>query len=235
MFRALLSLVGLSRKGSDPATGEAVPRRGIGVRYLRLGALLLVVLVLVGIFLLRDRIAWLSLITSLDPQRVREGVDLLQATLGQAAVYVYLGTFLISLMSSATLFFPLPSAVTFFVLGGLLNPVLVGLAAGVGGGLGELTGYLAGYSGQTLLERSKWYGRMKRWMMRWGALFLFIISTVPNPFLDLAGVAAGALRYPVWRFILFCSAGKIVRNVGVALLGYLGLDWGLRLLERVFS
>jgi membrane protein YqaA with SNARE-associated domain len=66
--------------------------------------------------------------------------------LGRFVAYGYPGIFLISLAASATLIFPVPSLALVFALGGVLNPVLVGLAAGLGETPGELTGYLAGYS-----------------------------------------------------------------------------------------
>jgi membrane protein DedA with SNARE-associated domain len=42
---------------------------------------------------------------------------------------------------------------------------------------------------------------------------------VPNPFFDLAGIAAGSLRYPVWRFLLFCWLGKTIKTTLVAFAG----------------
>jgi len=36
---------------------------------------------------------------------------------------------------------------------------------------------------------------------------------------DLAGIAAGALRMPVWRFLVWCWLGKVLRMMGIALAG----------------
>jgi uncharacterized membrane protein YdjX (TVP38/TMEM64 family) len=35
----------------------------------------------------------------------------------------------------------------------------------------------------------------------------------------LAGLAAGALRFPVWQFLLACWPGKTIKTVAVAYLG----------------
>ena len=67
--------------------------------------------------------------------------------------YGYLGVFLISLLGNATVILPVPSLAVVFAGGGVLNPLLVGLVAGVGEPLGELTGYLAGYGGSAVIDR----------------------------------------------------------------------------------
>ncbi len=36
---------------------------------------------------------------------------------------------------------------------------------------------------------------------------------------SVAGIAAGTLRYPVWRFLLFCWLGKTIKTTVVAWAG----------------
>ena len=36
---------------------------------------------------------------------------------------------------------------------------------------------------------------------------------------DLAGIAAGSLRYPLWRFLLFCWMGKTIKSILIAWAG----------------
>ena len=96
----------------------------------------------------------------------------------------------------------------------LLNPVIVGIVAGIGQTLGEMTGYMAGYSGQGLVNRSKTYDRVEGWMKRnefMGELVVFVLALIPNPFFDAAGMAAGALRFPVWKYLLAAGAGKVIK------------------------
>jgi len=139
--------------------------------------------------------------------------------LQQFAAYGYPGVFVVSLLGNATVILPAPSLAMVFAMGAVLKPVLVGLVAGVGEALGELTGYMAGFSGRALIENRARYEQINRWMARNGDLTVFLLSLIPNPFFDLAGMAAGVLRYPVWRFLIFCWMGKTVKTTLVALAG----------------
>jgi uncharacterized membrane protein YdjX (TVP38/TMEM64 family) len=144
--------------------------------------------------------------------------------------YGYLGVFLISLMGNATVVLPAPSLAAVFAIGSVLNPVLVGLAAGVGEALGELTGFLAGYGGRAVVEDRAAFQRLERWVGRYGLIVIFVLSVIPNPLFDLAGIAAGMLRFPLWQFLLSCWAGKTLKTMAFALAGAQSADLLLRLL-----
>ncbi|MFC1993810.1 YqaA family protein [Chloroflexota bacterium] len=148
--------------------------------------------------------------------------------------YGYLGAFLISLVSSATIILPVPGMILIFAMGAMFNPLLIGLAAGAGSALGEMTGYILGYSGQTVFKDSKTYLRMERWMRQRGTIVIFVLSFVPNTVFDLAGAAAGVLRFPLWKFLLVCFTGKTLRNILVALAGSGGITWLSKFIERFF-
>ena len=135
--------------------------------------------------------------------------------------YGYLGIFLISALGNATVILPVPSLAVVFAGGGVFNPLLVGLFAGLGEPLGELTGYLAGYGGGAVIPEGPRFERIKGFMQRRGFLTLFILSAIPNPVFDLAGLAAGILRYPVSKFLFACWLGKTVKAVVIACLGSL--------------
>jgi len=139
--------------------------------------------------------------------------------LGRFVAYGYPGIFLISLAANATVIFPAPSLALVFALGGVLDPILVGLTAGLGEALGELTGYLAGYSGRAVIENREIYDRLHGWMRQYGLATIFFLSVFPNPFFDLAGIAAGALRFPVGYFLLSCWLGKTLKTIVFALAG----------------
>ena len=62
-------------------------------------------------------------------------------------------------------------------------------------------------------------------MRKRGAVVIFIASLIPNPFFDVLGVAAGALRYPLRRFLLIAWAGKTIKNVGIAYAGAQSVTW----------
>ncbi len=140
--------------------------------------------------------------------------------------YGYLGAFLIALITGATIILPVPGIALIFALGAVYDPVLIGLAAGAGSAFGEITGYMAGFSGQLVFENSRFYPRLERWMTRRGFIAITILSFVPNPFFDVAGATAGALRFPLWKFLLACFVGKTLRYIPVAWLGwFVGVSW----------
>lgn len=157
----------------------------------------------------------LSVLIILNRQKVTE-----------LAGYGYLGIFLISIISAASIVLPVPSWILVATLGAILNPVLVGIVSGVGGTIGEMTGYLLGYGGRLAIDNVALYNRMVKWMKRWGSVTIFVLALIPNPLFDVAGAAAGLLRFPVWKFILFGAAGRIPKNIFFA---YIGV-WGLHLL-----
>lgn len=144
--------------------------------------------------------------------------------------YGYLGVFLISLTFNATVILPAGSILVVSALGALLPlPIVVGLAGGTGAAIGEITGYLAGYSGRGIAEKSKVYTRVEGWVRRWGAITIFTLSLVPFIF-DLAGIAAGVLRFPLWKFLLACWLGRSLLYIAVALAGAWGWEAVLRYL-----
>jgi uncharacterized membrane protein YdjX (TVP38/TMEM64 family) len=143
--------------------------------------------------------------------------------------YGYAAVFLVGLVSNATLILPVPGLALSSVMGGVFNPWIVGLVGGAGQALGELTGYMAGYSGQTLVDGNLTYDRLTRWMQRYGALTIFVLAVIPNPIFDLGGIAAGTLRFPLWKFLVSCTAGKVVKNIIFALAGYYGIETVFRL------
>ena len=137
----------------------------------------------------------------------------------ELAAVGYPGIFLVSFLGNATIVLPAPSLALVFAMGSAFSPLLVGLFAGAGEALGELTGYALGYGGQAVIEDDAAYGRLVAWMQRRGGITVFVLSVIPNPFFDLAGIAAGSLRYPVWRFLLFCWLGKTIKTTLVAWAG----------------
>ena len=178
-------------------------------QYTRILVIVIVLAVTAGIFVFRDQVSNLQ-------------------------GYGYLGAFLISLVSSATIILPIPGLALIFALGDAYNPFLIGIAAGAGSALGEITGYMAGYSGQIVLKNNKTYLRMEHWMKRRGSIVIFVLAFVPNPIFDLAGAAAGVLRYPLWKFLLVCFLGKTPKSILVALAGAWTLKWVYDFLERYF-
>jgi membrane protein YqaA with SNARE-associated domain len=139
--------------------------------------------------------------------------------------YGYPGIFLISLLSNATLILPVPGVLFTSAMGAVFNPYLVALAAGSGATLGELTGYVAGFSGKAVIENRKWYDKVTVWMRKYGGITILVLAFVPNPVFDIAGMVAGALRMPLWKYLLYSWIGKVAKMLLFALGGAQIFTW----------
>lgn len=180
-------------------------KSGVGVVVLRVLALIAVIAITAYIFSIRDHVE-------------------------EFAAYGYPGIFIIMLMANATVFLPAPGVAVVFAMGNVFNPLLVGLAAGTGGALGELSGYLAGFSGQAVVERTDVYKKINPWVKKYGAWAILVLSAIPNPFFDIAGIAAGMAKMPFWKFLLFCWAGQLIKMTIFAYAGAYSIDWVIKLM-----
>jgi membrane protein YqaA with SNARE-associated domain len=145
--------------------------------------------------------------------------------LQQLYQYGYAGIFLVTMIGNASLVLPAPSFLAALAGGGVFNPLVVGLVAASGGAIGEMTGYLAGASGRGLVGNPLESERIQRLIQRYGLLTIFVLAVLPNPFFDLAGMTAGALRVPVWRFLLVTWSGQTIKFLLIALIGAGAVDF----------
>ena len=130
-----------------------------------------------------------------------------------------------ALVASAGLVIPVPALATACATAIFLDPFWVGIIAGTAESAGELSGYYLGYTGRDVLARNRVYQRLENWMRRRGWLLLFLVSLVPNPIFDVVGIAAGALRYPVWGFLAVVWVGKLLKFLVFAYACQAGTDW----------
>jgi membrane protein YqaA with SNARE-associated domain len=152
----------------------------------------------------------------------------------------YASVFLMNLASTATFYVPVPgltaAAQTLIATEGndARFPWLVGVLGGVGMSLGEITAYYAGLLGAELVRGRDLPGPKRfhatiervtraivRLMNNYGMATLFVLSAVPNPLFEIAGLTAGSVRMQFRRFIVSVTGGKIVRGL---LLAYYGED-----------
>lgn len=152
--------------------------------------------------------------------------DELQALKG----YGFPGIFLFSILANATIFVPVPGVMFTSAMGAVFNPLFVSIAAGAGAALGELSGYLAGFSGQAVVEGSEKYQRVVRWMEKYGDITILALAFIPNPLFDLAGMFAGILKMPIWKFLIYCVIGKILKMMIFAYAG----NWVMMTFELIF-
>lgn len=133
----------------------------------------------------------------------------------------YIGVFLITLISNATIVAPIP----YFGLVAALSPGLsmvgVGIAGALGSVIGESVSFFVGRSGRGVVEQTRFY----RWVQRqlehpWRAfVVLFALSAPPNPAFDVAGLTAGAMGLPYWIFLSAVFLARLVRFGIVAFFG----------------
>ncbi|MEX0800598.1 MAG: VTT domain-containing protein [Dehalococcoidia bacterium] len=155
----------------------------------------------------------------------------------------YPGIFLANFLGTATVFFPVPgltAAGQALIVAGsktLWDPGVV--AAGAAGmTLAESTAYLAGAVGRGVAEQRQQplRGRLGEWMRRaagwvdrlmagYGFLTLLVLSAVPNPLFEFAGITAGAVRMNFWRFLLAVGIGKTTRVIILVIVGQAFLDF----------
>ena len=134
-----------------------------------------------------------------------------------------LGLFFINLLSSASIFFPLPGVATVFLGGALWSPVLVGVVSGLGAALGELSGYFVGFGGRgiigTLDYKKNWVIRIEGFFTQNGFVTTLIVALLPLPFFDFIGILAGTINYPMWKFFLATFLGRSIRDFIIAWTG----------------
>jgi len=149
----------------------------------------------------------------------------IRTRVGEFAAYGYPGIFLIALLANATVLLPAPGVAVIYAMGAIFNPLGVALAAGTGAALGELTGYLAGFSGQAVIDRADIYERIHPWVEKYGGWAILVFSAIPNPFFDIAGIAAGMAKMPLRTFLLFTWIGQIIKMLMFALAGKYSIQW----------
>ena len=138
------------------------------------------------------------------------------------ATTAYLVVFIVTLASNAAVFVPVALHISIILAAAdKWNPAIIALVASVGGTLGEITAYYAGYLGKRVmhLENTPGYSRLASWMTRYGPWGIFFISLQPILPVDIAGLLAGVSKLPLWKFLLPCWPGKIIKYL---LLCYLG-------------
>ncbi|MBE0409402.1 MAG: VTT domain-containing protein [Anaerolineales bacterium] len=136
----------------------------------------------------------------------------------------YPGIFLISLLAYATVFLPAPGVAVVFTMGAIFHPFWVAIVAGAGAALGEFSGYIAGFGSQLVIEKVAIYHRLTGWMQNNGPLTILVLSAIPNPFFDLAGITAGALKMHPMKFLFWVWLGVTVKMLFFSYAGFSLLD-----------
>jgi uncharacterized membrane protein YdjX (TVP38/TMEM64 family) len=189
------------QKSKSSQVGKAAkPANKLATNILRVLAVLAVVGITFYIYSIRDRVE-------------------------EFTAYGYPGIFVIMLLANATVILPAPGVAVVFAMGSVFHPLGVAFAAGAGGAIGELTGYLAGYGGQAVVENTRIYEKISPWINKYGAWVILVLSAVPNPFFDIAGIAAGIAKIPLWQFLIACWVGQTIKMAMFAYAGAYSIEW----------
>lgn len=144
----------------------------------------------------------------------------------------------ISLLRASSVLLPIPGSGLTIAAGGIMDPlwgipvpIAVGVTAGTAESIGEFTGYYAGLNGGKLMEGRPLYRRVREWIQKAPFPTMFLMSFMPSPLFDVAGLAAGAARLPIRIFYPAILLGKVGRGILMAAAGY----WGIGLIEDIFE
>lgn len=159
------------------------------------------------------------------------GMDFL---MGLANTFGYLGVIVIGFLSSFLIFIPSPAWIAVFLLGAVMNPFLLGLAAGFGAAIGEMTGYGIGLGIEKLAEHKK--KNIKKQIMKIKKLFgryhpdliIFIFAAAPILPIDAVGIFCGYIKYDKKRFFILVFIGKFIKYLALAYAGFYGMNWILQ-------
>ena len=133
------------------------------------------------------------------------------------------GIFVVNFVSSATFFVSAPAFLTIISGGNLYSPILVAIIAALGACLGDMLGFAFGHSGRRLtkkkLDQHKTIRFLEKHFHRHGALIIFLLAIIPNPFFDAIGILAGVVNYPPFKFFAIMLVGRFIRYWGLAQFG----------------
>ena len=135
----------------------------------------------------------------------------------------YAAIFLVEAGNSAVILVPTPGPAYTAAMAAVLDPLLIGVVGGLGAAVGEMVGYTLGASGKHALEGGRLYARFKKMAEHRFGFAIFAFAALPLPF-DIAGIWAGAVRYPAWRFFAVVAAGKTIKITLISFAVYYGLN-----------
>ncbi len=162
-------------------------------------------------------------------------ITVVLAVAGPGSLYTFFmslgygGAFISGLIGTSSLMISIsPPQVIVFVLSDPslgLNPLLVGVLAGVGAGIGQYAHYYIGEGGRYAIPE-KYVERIDEWRPRvakYGALLIFLFAATPLTPDDLVWIPLGMMKYPKKKALVASITGKTVMLVAFAYAGYFGM------------
>jgi membrane protein DedA with SNARE-associated domain len=140
--------------------------------------------------------------------------------------YGYLGAFIVCIIGNVSIILPVPFALVVYAFGSTLNPLLLGIVAGIGSTIGEMSSYIVGRGGRRVIE-SRYGGRLdtvKKLVEKHGMLVIFLVALLPVPD-DLLLIPLGMMKYPVKKLLFAMLLGKTGMCLFLAYAGAYSLSY----------
>ncbi|MEM4346948.1 MAG: VTT domain-containing protein [Candidatus Caldarchaeum sp.] len=137
-----------------------------------------------------------------------------------ALTYGISGVFAVSILGSLIPFLPVPYLFVVVLLSDTIDPLILGLVAGVGGSLGKITSYTLGRLGYRFLgqDSKNRMDALREIIGKYGDLGVFVFALTPLPD-DVYIIPAGMIKLSFTRFLIANTLGKILLATAVAYLG----------------
>lgn len=133
--------------------------------------------------------------------------------LNQIAIqFGYLGVFLISLIGTMSIIFPIPYTLIILLLGVAgWDPLMLTISGGLGSAIGEIAGYFLGYYGRRIIssDRQRKMDYLLKILGKYTPIALFIFALTPLPD-DLLFIPLGILRYNLLKAFIPSFLGKLL-------------------------
>lgn len=146
--------------------------------------------------------------------------------------YSYFGIFLISLIGSMSIFFPIPYTVVIFTVAPFFDPILIALASGAGSAIGEFSGYMLGLGGRKIIseKRKRQMEALVKIFGKYGfiAIFLFALTPLPD---DLLFIPLGIMHYNLLKAFIPAMVGKICMSLIIAY----SSSYAITIIEQIFG
>ena len=143
----------------------------------------------------------------------------------------YLGAFLAPLIGVFT-YYLLPWPLIIFLLGDLLNPLVVALLGATGATAGTYLYYFLGVGIEKILpERFKsGIEKGKRYIEKYGMLAIFFFAITPLPD-EIVWIPVGIMGYDKRRAMVSCWLGKFILIAALSFAGFYGLQYILDMVQ----
>ncbi len=136
------------------------------------------------------------------------------------ATYGYAGAFIVCIIGNVSIILPVPFALVVYAFGATLNPLTLGIVAGIGSTIGEMSSYALGRGGRKTIE-SRYGDRLdavRKLIEKHGMLVILLVALLPIPD-DLLLIPLGMMKYPIEKLLAAMLIGKTAMCLFLAYAG----------------